>query len=68
MSKSAGFAAIIGLGVMLVCFMLDIPLMISIPCFLGAMAFYLFKGQSYSNRRPDNRLYLPTDEPPNVNT
>jgi hypothetical protein len=67
MEKTAGFAAVIGLGIMFVCFMLDIPLLISIPCTLGAIAFYLFKGQSYSNRRQDTRLLLPPEEPPNVN-
>ncbi len=67
MEKAAGFAAVIGLGVMLVCFMLDIPLMISIPASLCAMAFWLFRGQNFSKRRPDNRLLLPTEEPPNVN-
>lgn len=67
MEKSAGFAAVIGLGVMLVCFMLDLPLWISIPSSLGVMAFWLFKGQSFSNRRQDRRLLLPTEEPPNVN-
>jgi hypothetical protein len=64
MEKSAGFAAVIGLGVMLVCFMLDLPLWISIPASLGIMAFWLFRGQSFSNRRQDNRLFLPNDEPP----
>jgi hypothetical protein len=68
MEKSAGFAAVIGLGVMLVCFMLDLPLWISIPASLGIMAFWLFRGQSFSNRRPDNRLLLPTEEPPNTSS
>jgi hypothetical protein len=67
MEKSAGFAAVIGLGVMMVCFMLDLPLWISIPAFLGAMAFWLFKGENLSKRRPDNRLMLPPEEPPIVN-
>jgi hypothetical protein len=64
MEKSAGFAAVLGLGVMLVCFMLDLPLYISIPASLGVMAFWLFRGHSFSNRRQDNRLFLPNDEPP----
>jgi hypothetical protein len=68
MEKSAGFAAVIGLGVMLVCFMLDLPLWISIPASLGVMAFWLFRGHSFSNRRQDNRLFLPNEEPPNVSS
>src|SRR5260370_42077370 len=69
MEKSAGFAAVVGLGVMLVCFMLDLPLWIAIPAFLATMAFWLFKGESFSKRRQDNRLFLPNEEPPpNVNS
>jgi hypothetical protein len=52
---------------MLVCFMLDLPLWISIPASLGVMGFMVFKGESFSKRRQDKRLLLPTEEPPNVN-
>jgi hypothetical protein len=50
--------------VMLVCYMIDLPLLISIPASLGAMVFFAFKGDSHSKRKQDQRLLLPSDEPP----
>ena len=51
---------------MLVCFMLDLPLIISIPICLGVMGFCVLKVDNFSKRKQDNRLMLPPEEPPNI--
>src|SRR2546423_8397916 len=67
MGYSAGMSAIIGAVTMLVCFMLDLHLIISIPICLGIMGFCLLKVDNFSKRKQDQRLMLPPEEPPNVN-
>jgi hypothetical protein len=65
MGYSAGMAAVIGAAVMLVCFMLDFHIVISLALSLGTMGFLAFKPASLSNRKQkDQRLLLPNDDPP----
>jgi len=66
MGYSAGLSAIIGAIAMLVCFMLDLPLIISVPICLGVMGFCVLKVDNFSKRKQDNRLMLPPEEPPNI--
>jgi hypothetical protein len=65
MGYSVGIAAVAGAGVMLVCFMLDFHIVISLLASLGTMGVLAFKTESLSKRKQtDQRLLLPSDEPP----
>ena len=67
MGYSAGLASIIGAAAFLGCFMLDLPLILSIPLCLGIVGFCMLRVDNFSKRKQDQRLLLPNDEPPNVN-
>jgi hypothetical protein len=67
MGYSAGLASIIGAAAFLVCFMLDLPLILSIPLCLGIVGFCMLRVDNFSKRKQDNRLMLPPEEPPNIN-
>src|SRR5207245_9342637 len=65
MGYSVGIAAVAGAAVMLVCFMLDFHIVISLLASLGTMGVLAFKTESLSKRKQtDQRLLLPSDEPP----
>ncbi len=68
MGYQVGLAAVIGAGVMLVGYLADFPLLISLAASLGTMAFLAFRSSNQSTRKKDNRLLLPTEEPPTANS
>jgi len=67
MGYSAGLSSIIGCAVFLVCFMLDLPLILSIPLCLGIIGFCMLRVDNFSKRKQDQRLLLPPEEPPHLN-
>ena len=67
MGYSGGLSAIIGAAAFLVCFMLDLPLIVSGPICLGIAVFCLLKVDNFSKRKQDQQLLLPPEEPPNIN-
>jgi hypothetical protein len=66
MGYSPGLSAIIGAAAMLVCFMLDFPLLLSVPICLGIAGFCILRVDNFSKRKQDQQLLLPPEEPPNV--